>query len=226
MEPYLHTAIEQALAGQTLGGARRPLPFLLAGPIVRRAEPGGVWFWFACSREVTGCTPRITVYDSAGRVNATEADDAGWVALAPSELRVARLGEHLWVAMVNVRPRSRPFSRSRFYGYELAIQSPGFATTLAGQGLHLAYAPFKLPTFVVGIDGRRLVHGSCRRPGTEQADAYLAFDAWLTTPQRDPTTADGRTTRPIADTSRRPSALILTGDQIYADDVALPLFAA
>ena len=43
------------------------LPFLLAGPIVRRAEPGAVWFWFACSQEVTHCTPRLTVYQGSGK---------------------------------------------------------------------------------------------------------------------------------------------------------------
>jgi hypothetical protein len=28
------------------------LPLLLAGPIVRRATPQAVWFWFACSQEI------------------------------------------------------------------------------------------------------------------------------------------------------------------------------
>jgi hypothetical protein len=227
VDTYLQTAIEEALAAEALEGPARPLPFILAGPVVRRAEPDGVWIWFACSREITSCTPRVTVYDSTGRVNDTLANDNGWYPLVPKPgLRVARLGERLWVAMVKAQPRSRPFPRGWFYGYELTIGSRDFTTTLAGQNLNLAYAPFRLPTFVLGLDGQRLVHGSCRRPGAPGPDAYPAFEAWLTTPQRDPMFSDGRTFRPIADTTRRPTALILTGDQIYADDVALPLFRA
>src|SRR3954453_14476249 len=123
MSIYKATAIEQALAA---GNAQPPsLPFVLAGPIVRRAEPNGVWFWFACSQEITGCTPAITVYDSDGKVNHTLADDDGFIRLGKSELRIARLGERLWVALVQAQP-VRAFSRGSFYGYELMIEGPNF----------------------------------------------------------------------------------------------------
>ena len=222
MTSHAQTAIDDALAA----GDPQKLPFILAGPIVRRAEPDGVWFWFACSAEITACTPQITVYDSKGVINDTLANQKGWIALGKPELRVARLGERLWVGLVKAQPLSRPFTRGWFYGYELTIQSHNFSTTVSGQKLGLAYPPFELPTFMLANDdGQRLMHGSCRRPGATGADAYPAFDVWLKVPQPNPL-LPGRTYTPISDLSRRPAGLILTGDQIYADDVAVPLFKA
>lgn len=193
------------------------LPFLLAGPIVRRAEPDGVWFWFACRDEVTGCTPRLTVYDSAGKINERLASDGGFYPLAPPEkILVARLGEHLWVVMVVARPKSSSFPRDSIYGYDLDIEtrvgSRKATTKLSSLGLDITYRPFALPTFLLSLTAQRLAHGSCRRPGAHGLDAFPMFDLWL----------EAEVTNP----STRPSALILTGDQIYADDVAGPLFKA
>ena len=198
------------------------LPFLLAGPIVRRVEPDAAWFWFACSEEIQGCSPQITVYDSKGQVD--EVMTRRTAPKLPARLQVARLGERLWVAIVEARPESLPFQPDWFYGYDLAIQGPRSTISAAmSLGPEIAYEPFKLPTFVISSrNAQRLAQGSCRRPGGDGHDAYPAFDEWLKTPAVEA----GIRYHPIADSSKRPSALILTGDQIYADDVAVPLFKA
>jgi hypothetical protein len=191
------------------------LPALLAGPIVRRATPQEVWFWFASSQEVVACTPKVTVYDARGgrdgRLNRAD----GWLSLEHAELRVARLGRSVWVAMVSARP-STPFPTDRILGYDLAItrKSGGstVSSTVSSLGLGVAYRPFDLPTFTLAASSRRLAHGSCRRPGAAGPDAFTVFDQWFGARAGDP--------------SERPSSLILTGDQIYADDVAFPLFKA
>jgi hypothetical protein len=192
-----------------------PLPSLLAGPIVRRAAPGEVWFWFASSREISACTPKVTAYDRAGQRDKQLNRSDGWYPLEQAELRVAQLGRNLWVAIVSARP-STPFVADRIYGYDLIVTFGSGGSTLStkvsGMGLGIGYAPFELPTFVLARDQRRLAHGSCRRPGATGRDAFPVFDEWMG--------------RQAADVATRPSALILTGDQIYADDVALPLFSA
>ena len=138
MSIYKETAIEQALAA---GNAPQPsLPFVLAGPIVRRAEPNGVWFWFACSQEITGCTPAITVYDGNGAINTRWPTTTGGCDSGKPELRVARLGERLWVALVKAQPL-RGLSRGKFYGYELSIEGPNFSTSLTAQRLGLLRIP-------------------------------------------------------------------------------------
>src|SRR5690606_17836671 len=56
-----------------------------------------------------------------------------------------------------------------------------------------------------------LLHGSCRKPHSACPDGLLQVDALL-----------ARTTEPQA----RPSLLLMSGDQVYADDVAGPTLAA
>ncbi|HEY7621790.1 MAG TPA: hypothetical protein VH834_18585 [Solirubrobacteraceae bacterium] len=191
------------------------LPLLLAGPIVRRATPQEVWFWFACSQEIVSCTPKVTVYGAQGARDGRLNRADGWYPLERAELRVVRLGRSLWVAMVSARP-SAPFPTDRVLGYDLAITCrTGGATTsstTSAMGLGIAYRPFDLPTFMLAAGRRRIAHGSCRRPGATGQDAFTVFDQWLAARAGDP--------------SERPAALILTGDQIYADDVAFPLFKA
>jgi hypothetical protein len=191
------------------------LPLLLAGPIVRRATAGEVWFWFACSQEVVSCTPKVTVYDPQGKRDGRLNRGDGFYPLEQAELRVVRLGRSLWVAMVSARA-SVPFPPDRVLGYDLAItcrtDTSSVTSTVSSMGLGITYRPFDLPTFLLARDHRRLVHGSCRRPGATGQDAFLVFDQWLGTR--------------AADVTARPSAFILTGDQIYADDVAFPLFKA
>ena len=85
-------------------------------------------------------------------------------------------------------------------------------TNLADLHLNINYKPFSRPTFVIGRENRRLVHGSCRRPGADGRDAFGVYDELLAK----------NTSEPL----QRPASLILTGDQIYADDVAFGLFDA
>jgi hypothetical protein len=73
----------------------------------------------------------------------------------------------------------------------------------------LGYEANRLPTFVLppaDLVDLRIAHGSCRRPHAEVADMMLALDELI------------RNSR--AEVRRRPQQLFLTGDQIYADDVA------
>ncbi len=74
------------------------------------------------------------------------------------------------------------------------------------------------PSFVVKSRIDQLLHGSCRNPhhdGGEGADGLLVVDKLL---------AQARNS--TASTSGQPALLLLTGDQIYADDVAGPMLAA
>ena len=209
-----HEDLPLAQAEQTRGTPQ--LPLLLAGPIVRRATPDGVWFWFASSEEVTACTPRLTVYDERGKTVERLATDGGFYPLAPAKPRVVRLGQRLWVVMVMARPKTGAFPLARIYGYDLDIETRQGArrvtSRMSSLPLQITYPPFALPTFLLPKKVRRIAHGSCRRPGGQGDDAFPKFDEWLASQ--------------AANTNKRPSALILTGDQIYADDVARPLFKA
>jgi subtilisin family serine protease len=188
------------------------LPLILAGPIVRRAQPDAVWFWIACSQEITDCTPTIAVYNIDGSLNA---DLTRRMVLEPARPQVVRLGAQLWAALVAARPTNLTFGDDWIYGYDLAIAHPNATTSTALTLPDIAYKPFDRPTFQLRSSTEdRIAHGSCRRPGAWGFDASVVFDKWVAREAW------------VGLKGKRPSALFLTGDQIYADDVAYPLFLA
>lgn len=190
---------------------------MLAGPIVRRATREKVWFWFAFSKNVTACRISIIPYDDKGR-NIYENLPGKEVALdhAKSDFRAVRLGENIWIVLVSAVPVRGDFPTDLTLGYELDIsfeETGGTKTKkLSELDLKINYPPFPRPTLVIGKANRRIVHGSCRRPGALGDDAHKVYDQALGKSAWDPTA--------------RPASLFLTGDQIYADDVAAPLFEA
>lgn len=75
----------------------------------------------------------------------------------------------------------------------------------------LGYTAGKLPTFSLPpptLEGLKLLHGSCRKPHGGGRDMLALADNIIVSDLHP---------------DRRPHQLILTGDQIYSDDVALPL---
>jgi len=203
--------------GQTQVPARGPvLPLILAGPIVRRATADKVWFWFACSKDVKGCAPSITPYDQNGQVLSHLVDSALKEIVLLSDLKVVRLGENIWIVLVSAVSKSGTFPTDTILGYELKIATEENGqiknSRLADLDLRINYAPFNRPTFVIGKENRRLVHGSCRRPGADGKDAFGVYDKLLAQNANEPL--------------QRPASLIMTGDQIYADDMPLALFDA
>ncbi|WP_244179937.1 alkaline phosphatase D family protein [Salinicola salarius] len=79
-------------------------------------------------------------------------------------------------------------------------------------GEALCYDGEPLPTLVLRSRYDNLLHGSCRKPHHASADGLVRADRWLSERH--------------ADSAARPAALLMTGDQIYADDVAGPMLAA
>jgi hypothetical protein len=191
------------------------LPLLLAGPMVRRTTPRKVWFWFACSRSVARCQVNIFAYDVSVSLTTPKAEPKRReIPLKPNELQVVRAGENIWLALVAAEPREGSFPTDFVLGYDIVVGTESAdsyaATRVSALDLGIAYPPYTLPTFLIGDRNHNLVHGSCRRPGADAEDAMRVYDEWLA----------GRARMNFT----RPHSLFLTGDQIYADDVALELF--
>jgi hypothetical protein len=215
------------------------LPRILAGPIVRRIEPRLACFWIAFSKKGKA---RAHLWEGVPVLAGSAPDSADrGAAWASSELTDAfRAGERLWIACIVVELAAgggKILRPGASFSYNIEIQFDGEAPTdLAGEGLlrdekdadrpgnnvdasapkHLAlgYADNALPSFVTlpaTPAELRLAHTSCRKAHGPGYDAL----AWL-----DTVIEDGRTGAAATDGSGRPQALFLTGDQIYADDVA------
>src|SRR5262249_42040738 len=98
------------------------------------------------------------------------------------------------------------------------LETPGILNTdppSSSDLQRLTYQGHPLPAFVIpplDISDLRLFHGSCRRPAGKGHDMLAALDQLLGATAHDPV--------------QRPTHLFLTGDQIYGDDVSLPLLFA
>jgi hypothetical protein len=190
-------------------------PLIVAGPMVRRVTASTVAVFIATSKPVTMAT--LTVYDGV------DGDRRPATPQTPGARKTMPLGQKLHVCVVQATGlRLQP---GRLYGYDLRLQTASGTTDLAGQGLlsepvPLGYLPGSLPGVVLpgSIDTLRVIHTSCRRahgcerPQLTDPDALPLVDRLIEDRRADPST--------------RPHQLLLTGDQIYFDDVPAALLAA
>jgi hypothetical protein len=198
------------------------LPKLLAGPIIRRVDKAGATFWLAFSEQVT-VTAKVWLGEqtSAGAGSVV----GGAPAVAESlPVQTRRFGAKLHI--VAVTTTIGVIAPGALHAYDIVVSGTGGLSELgllrestgtpepgihpeAPRGLPLGYATNRLPMFLgpaPSVDALRFAHTSCRKPHGGGPDAL----AWL----------DDEIRRTRLDANLRPQVLFLTGDQIYADDVA------
>ncbi len=183
------------------------VPLVLAGPILRHVAHDQVTV-FVALREARTVT--VKVYEGKGSSRSTRMEH--------SRDTVA-LGDHLHVVAVTASSTSSLAPETTYY-YDLDF---GTSQTLASAGVlqqapttnPLAYPGADLPSFALpptALNHVRLVHASCRKPHGESVDALTALDDMIA--------GSGTDASAAAFARARPHQLFLTGDQIYADDVA------
>jgi hypothetical protein len=194
---------------------------VLAGPIVRRVEPRLVTVWVALR---TPAEVTLRIWDGL------EFGDTGTPPLASASSSTFRIGAALHVAVVLIEkpgPAQR-LQNDTLYSYDLLLDTFG-ASSPAGQGLlalgllkkrkvddktvhlPLGYEEKRLPGFCLppsDVGGLKLLQTSCRLPHSAIYDAMPLMDDLLAKDNA------------YLDAEKRPQQLFLTGDQIYADDVA------
>lgn len=157
------------------------------------------------------CTPdRLLIWLVGSReLNLTLHLDAGdTVRTLPlsESCRRLRFGQHAVLHLLDIA-LPEPLPPDRLIRYDLTVDGQGIAQWAP----HLLYPGEERPNFVLRERLDNLLHGSCRKPHSACPDGLLQVDALL-----------ARTTEPQA----RPSLLLMSGDQVYADDVAGPTLAA
>lgn len=227
------------MAPASLGVNLSALPLILAGPMVRHTRAEHVTVWVAL-REPRAVTLRVYLQDSDEQP------------VMEAVARTMRLGANLHVVAVTagLKPPHAPLAWGAMAFYDLFfdvrpdddapldpaapaspnLQQPDILVvgdpaamplvdrllypTFDQNGMPTATPRFGRPSFVLpqaDVSTLRLIHASCRKPHGEGRDMLALLDTLLAPVIDDPV--------------QRPQQLLLTGDQIYADDVADALLA-
>lgn len=176
------------------------LPELIAGPIVRRLMPEQMVLWFVSSRRLDGAL-QLTLPDGSTQQ----------YPLASPHCDCLRIGERAWVYLVDLH-FEQPLPTNQRFGYDLIINGEAGEKRLAELQPDLLYDGETEPTLVLKTQLDQILHGSCRKPHYASDDGLLQADQLIS--------------ESLQDDRKRPSLLLMSGDQVYADDVAGPMLTA
>ncbi|WP_036484448.1 PhoD-like phosphatase [Myxosarcina sp. GI1] len=185
------------------------LPLILVGPILRRTQADRVTVWLAL-KESSQVELKIYATESGKGENLQQL-------VAEGKTNTVQIGKYLHLATVTARSTSDSYlERGRVYAYNLWFadrqQDLVAAANTESFTSNLSYFTHQLPTFTLPAKDPgqlQIVHGSCRKPHGGGKDALALVDNLIE--------------RGASSANERPQQLFLTGDQIYADDVADPI---
>ncbi|AZL67915.1 alkaline phosphatase D family protein [Pseudomonas oryziphila] len=131
----------------------------------------------------------------------------GYPGITPSlHCTTLAVGARAFVHLLDIH-FDRPLPCDIALEYDLLINGQG----ISDWAPHLLYPGATRPDFVLRERLDQVLHGSCRKPHHPAADGLLCADRLL-----------AACTQP----QQRPAVLLMTGDQVYADDVAGPMLRA
>ncbi|MEX5494758.1 alkaline phosphatase D family protein [Pseudomonas asgharzadehiana] len=126
------------------------------------------------------------------------------IPLNPRHCQLVPVGRQAFIHLIDVS-LEQALPQDVSIDYDLLIDGNGMAQWAP----HLLYANAQSASFILHSRIHQLVHGSCRKPHHCADEGLLCVDRLL---------AETR--------AERPALLIMSGDQVYADDVAGPMLRA
>jgi hypothetical protein len=196
----MFTSLQSRLPGGS-SPPSNPLPLIVAGPILRKVTSATVSVWLALSQQAQ---VTLTVYATPGAV------------VAQGQRSTVSVGKNLHIVCVTAQLAAGQagLTGGNVYSYDLSFGTSGGTVLLpaaigpSGAAAYL-YSNLALPTFALPPDDLtsvRLIIGSCRKPHAEGPDALATLDDLISAS--------------VTSAKDRPHQLLLTGDQIYADEVS------
>lgn len=121
------------------------------------------------------------------------------------------IGRHAVVQLLDIH-RDLAMPEDTLLHYDLAFQSGGTWQWIADWAPHLCHEGQNSPHLVVQSRVERILHGSCRKPHHPSDDGLRRVDAEIAACEDKP--------------ASRPALLMMSGDQVYVDDVSGPMLHA
>jgi hypothetical protein len=174
---------------------------VLAGPVLRHAAPDSLVLWLVTSEPAEFAV--LVFHDSETLLNRP---------LADSEVIRLRMGTRAWLNLLTITPEAALPQDTRLE-YDLGLTTDGSEACqwIPTWAPHLCPEGRERPGFTLKSRLDRILHGSCRKPHHPSPDGLVRVDEELQKAQK------------LEDV---PSLLLMTGDQVYADDVAGPMLHA
>ncbi len=178
------------------------LPLIIAGPLFRRLTSEQMVLWLVSSQPLK---LQVDCYQKTNQellFSQLITDD--------NSTRI-QVGERAFVYLIDITPPTL-LPVNEFLEYDLLIETEKGQQSVTSILPHLLYPGETRLSFVVKTQLDHIIHGSCRKPHYSSEDAFLRVDQALE--------------QHLHDINKWPALLVLTGDQIYADDVGGPMLQA
>jgi len=179
------------------------LPTILAGPILRHTSDKRLVIWLVTSTEQP---IKLQCYSNNECLYTAE--------FSIQHTDHVQLGTYAHLHLLQLNPEN-PLPQDEWLAYDIGIGEPGQEQWLTETIPDLFYGDKTRPDFIIKSQVDHVLHGSCRKPHHKDRDGLLSVDDVLTVARKADTTP-----------SEQPALLMMTGDQIYADDVAGPMLMA
>ncbi|SHG70434.1 metallophosphoesterase family protein [Ornithinibacillus halophilus] len=133
--------------------------------------------------------------------------------------KTIKSGNNLFISLLEVNPIQGTFPIDEFIGYNLEFSTMNrknfdldtLGLLTSGHPQSIVYGDFDFPTFIIQKNApNNILYGSCQKPHGKNQNVFPS--------------ADQSIEENFSTIKKRPNSLFLMGDQIYADDVADPIF--
>ncbi len=182
------------------------LPLVIAGPILRKVDTTSLTVWLVTTRTVD---IKLNLFPNQG-------DNQSYELLANSEKHLClQASANLYYQMVHL-DLDAPLPYDCSVEYELKLRKER-SQQQEWQDItqlmpHMLYPQQERLQFRIPSHVSSLLHGSCRKPHHSGPDGLVIADSYME-----------QILNQHSSKNRWPSMLMLSGDQIYADDVAGPM---
>lgn len=189
------------------------LPPVLAGPIVRRAINNELVFWLVTSKPFN---VNISVNQEDGTSifsGLPNQHNINHPSSTQYQLCTIPVGEFAFIQLISLTLEN-DLSQDQWVYYDINVfdKEQNF---LCSNINNICYSGNKSPRFWYTKSTTKVLHGSCRKPHFDSPDGLVAVEHEIALHQTE-----------VTPSTLPPSLLMMSGDQVYIDDVAGPMLTA